>query len=102
VDVGRLQRKNKISMLENHPRFGKKGPYSRNAPVAAQKLRVREVEAGEDGGGAERRACLAATVVAMADIEGQRAGERRSESDGAALAGGFHDGGFFYGEVGWS
>lgn len=82
----------------NH--VGGKNPYSRNTPVAAQKLRVREVEAGEDGGGAECRACLTATVVAMADIEGKGIGEGRGESDGAALARGFHDAGF--GVVKWA
>lgn len=54
--------------------------------VAAQQLRIRQLEAGKDGRRAKGRARLAATVGAVADVQGERLRERRLEADGATLA----------------
>lgn len=58
--------------------------------VATQQLGVRQGKAGKDGRRAKRRACLALTVVAVADVEGQGLGSGCLELDGSALAAGVH------------
>lgn len=60
--------------------------------VDAQQFGVGQLEAGEDGRGAKRRARLAAAVGAVADVQGQRLRQGRLEADGAALALRVHSG----------
>jgi len=67
-----------------------------NSLVAAQQLRIRELEPGEDGRSAKGRASLATTLGAMADVKCQGLFARRLEGDGSALALGLHPVGLCY------
>lgn len=58
--------------------------------VAAQQVRFREREPREYSRGAKRGAGLAATLGAMADVQGERLVARRLERHSSALALGLH------------
>jgi hypothetical protein len=65
--------------------------------VTAQQLGIRQLEPGEDGRGAKRRARLALARVAVANVQCQGLLGRRLEPDGPALTASVHLGG----EAGW-
>lgn len=60
--------------------------------ITAHESIVWKWEPREDCTGAKGRARLAATVVAVADVEGEWSGSRRLKADRTTLTAGFHDG----------